>query len=108
MNKWSRFATLLFVILGFLHSFNLMRIIRDAGEKQSRFSPALAQAVRDREGKTIALRVKNEKDRWIYIRMTHDIHAYHGVKMDGFVKLVDGDEPADYEVQADGTLKQLH
>lgn len=107
MNKWSRIATSLFVILGFLHSINLIRIIRDAGEKQSRFSPALAQAVRDGAGKAIALRVENEKDRWIYIRMTHDIHAYHGVKMDGFVILVEGDEPADYQIQADGSLKYL-
>lgn len=108
MNKWGRFVTSLFVLLGFLHSINLMRIIHGAGEKQSRFSPALAKAVQDGKGKTIALSVENEKDRWIYIRMTHDIHAYHGVRMDGFVKLVNGNEPADYKVQADGSLKYLH
>jgi hypothetical protein len=107
MNSWGRFATSLFVALAFLHSINLMRIIHDAGEKQSRFSPALAKAVQDGKGKIITLSVENEKDRWIYIRMTHDIHAYHGVKMDGFVKLVGDNEPADYQVQANGSLKQL-
>ncbi|WP_333680257.1 hypothetical protein [Dyella sp.] len=107
MHRWGRFATALFVALALLHSINLMRVIHDAGEKQSRFSPALAQAVQDGKGKAITLSVENEKDRWIYIRMTHDIHAYHGVKMDGFVKLVGSEEPADYQVQADGSLKPL-
>lgn len=106
MKGWGRFVASLFVAVSLLHSVNLIRIIRDAGEKQSRFSPAAAQAVKDSHGKPITLSVKNEKDRWIYIRMTHDIHAYDGVKMDGFVKLVDGNGPADYQVQRDGSLQR--
>lgn len=107
MNRWSRLAVSLFAVLGFLHSINLMRIIHDAGEKQSRFSPALAKAVKDAGGREVHLSVKNEKDRWIYIRMTHDIHGYAGVKMDGLVKLVEDNDPPDYQVLEDGSLKRL-
>jgi hypothetical protein len=107
MNRWSHLAVSLFALLGFLHSINLMRIIHDAGEKQSRFSPALAQAVKDAGGREVLLSVKNEKDRWIYIRMTHDIHAYAGVKMDGLVKLVEDTDPSDCQILEDGSLKRL-
>lgn len=107
MNRWSHVAVSFFALLGFLHSINLMRIIHDAGEKQSRFSPALAKAVKYAGGREILLSVKNEKDRWIYIRMTHDIHGYAGVKMDGLVKLVEDNAPSDYEVLEDGSLKRL-
>lgn len=97
----------LIAIVSFLHSVNLMRIIHDAGVKQSRFSPAVAAAVKHANGKPIYLRVENEKDRWIYNRMTHDIHGYDGVKMNGLTHLTKDDEAANYKIQKDGTLKAL-
>jgi hypothetical protein len=108
MHRPSRFAVSLFVLVSFLHSINLIRIIHDAGEKQAHFSPAMAKAVEDAAGKQIRLSVKNEKDRWIYIRMTHDIHAFDGVKTDGLVTLVGGSDPSDYQILEDGSLKRLH
>ena len=107
MKRWGHLAVSLFACIGFLHSVNLMRIIHDAGVKQSRFSPALAAALEKSDGQPVVLSVKNEKDRWIYIRMTHDIPAYDGVKMGENVKLAEGSEAANYQVQEDGSLKRL-
>lgn len=107
MKRWGHVAVSLFACIGFLHSCNLMRIIHDAGVKQSRFSPALADAVKKSHGQPVVLSVKNERDRWIYMRMTHDIPAYDGVKMGENVRLAEGSEAANYQVEEDGSLKRL-
>ncbi|HET7330478.1 hypothetical protein [Dyella sp.] len=70
-------------------------------------STALAQALKKSHGQPVVLSVKNEKDRWIYIRMTHDIPAYDGVKMGENVKLAEGSDAANDQAQEDGSLKRL-
>ena len=81
---------------------------RTVGEVQSRFSPALATAVRLHEGSTpLLLHPDPDANVWIFHRLTHDIPRYDGVPIGERVQLVEGNAPADYRILADGRLVRL-
>ncbi len=89
------------------HGIYVMRMTRDIGEKQARFSPALATAIRESGGKPVTLSVQNERERWIYVRFTFHIPSYRGVLIGNRVRLVAPGMPADYEVLNNGGLVRL-
>lgn len=107
---WSRFplsGRVIVVAIGVMcvwHGITIMRSVHDIGVKQSHFSPQLAEAV-VQSRTPVRLRPVNEKDRWIYIRLTHEIPAYRGVVIGDRVQLVPEGAPADYLILDDGSLK---
>lgn len=107
MNRIGRVAMSMLLLLSLWHGVNVMRGMRHAGELQSRFSPALAEAVAKGEGATVRLRVADESDRWIYVRLTHEIPSYRGVAIGDRVRLANTGETADYTIESDGRLTPL-
>jgi hypothetical protein len=89
------------------HGVNIMRSTHDIGVKQSRFSPALAKAVAS-SPTPVRVRPLIEKDRWIYLRLTHEIPSYRGVPIGDRVQLVEADEPMDYLIGRMGELLPAH
>lgn len=97
-------AVLLFAaLLVAWHGVNVVRQVRAVGERQARFSPALADALRERRG-PVRLRMGEGADEWIYRRLTHDIPHYDGVRMGDRVHIVAPGDAADLVVERDGTL----
>lgn len=92
------FACLLLVC----HGIVVQRVMLDAGQKQSRFSPAVAHALQTHE--TLVLAVDDARDRWLYLRLTHDIPQYRGGALGTRVRLGAPGEPATWRVAPDGTL----
>ena len=85
-----------------------MRTMRDIGEVQAVFSPALAEAVQAHGGDTpLRLRVADDARPWIFKRLTHAIPSYRGVPIGDRVQLLEGDVPADAVVTADGHITPL-
>ena len=95
-----------FVALTLLHGGAAMGRMHEVGRIQSAFSPALAQVLRDAPG-GVALRLHPEAKDGVFVRLTHAIPHYRGVPVDGRVRIVPHDAPADYEVQPDGRLRPL-
>lgn len=108
--RTSRLGRLVFVLAAatcLWHGIYIMRIMHGIGEKQSRFSPALAAAIERSGGRTVRLQVKDEHERWIYERLTLDIPSYLGVPIGDRVELVASRAPADYVVDENGHLQSL-
>ena len=89
------------------HGVYIMRMTHDIGEKQARFSPALAAAISAGSGKPVSLSVQNERERWIYERFTFQIPSYRGVPIGDRVRLVAPGASADYEIMSNGALDRL-
>lgn len=107
-NRTGRIAIAVFAGLTLLHGLAVMQGIRMVGEVQSRFSPALAAAMRRHEGSApLLLRPDAGAEAWIFQRLTHDIPRYDGVPIGDRVQLVAGDAPADYRILSDGRLARL-
>jgi hypothetical protein len=102
--RWGRVAIALFALLTLLHGANVMRQMRNVGEVQAVFSPALADAVRERGG-VVRLRPAPEAREWIFRRLTHEIPSYRGVPIGDRVRLVGAGEAADYVILPDGNLQ---
>ncbi len=103
--RWGCLAIALTAILTAWHGINVMRQIREVGEIQAVFSPAVATLV----GNTYATRhpvrlAAPGSDAWIFARLSHQIPSYHGVPIGERIELVGAGEPADYLIQADGRL----
>ncbi len=88
------------------HGIYVMRMTRDIGEKQARFSPALATAIQHADGKPVTLSVQDQRERWIYVRFTFHIPSYRGVLIGDRARLVAPGRSGDYEIMADGALKR--
>ncbi|WP_158407923.1 hypothetical protein [Dyella japonica] len=110
---WKRLAVtgrVIVVLIGAMcvwHGVNIIRSMHDIGVKQAHFSPQLAEAVASNPS-PVRLRPENERDRWIYIRLTHDIPAYRGVPIGDRVQLVPQGESADYLIRNDGSLQRTN
>ncbi len=108
---WKRIAVpgrVIVILIGAMciwHGVNIMRSVHDIGVKQAHFSPQLAEAVAANPA-PVRLRPENEKERWVYIRLTHDIPAYRGVPIGDRVQLVPAGAPTDYLIRNDGSLQR--
>ena len=104
--RFGRVLAGVFVFVGVWHGVDIQRHVRAAGEKQARFSPALAEAVR--VAPTHPVRIRNAgPDAWLYTRLSTDVPAYRGVAIGERVVLVGEREAADYAIAADGSLAPL-
>lgn len=107
-HRVDRVAIALFAGMTLLHGLAVIQGIRTVGEVQSRFSPALATAVRLHEGSTpLLLHPDPDANVWIFHRLTNDIPRYDGVPIGERVQLVEANAPADYRILADGRLVRL-
>jgi hypothetical protein len=105
LGVWNRLIVAAFGVMCVWHGVTITRSIHDIGVKQSHFSPQLASAIAASQA-PVRLRPEDERDRWIYIRLTHEIPAYQGVPMGDRVQLVAQGEQADYLILDDGSLKR--
>lgn len=101
--RWGRAVLLLAALLVAWHGVGVMRQVHAVGERQARFSPAVAEALRDRAG-GLRLAIDDADDAWIYRRLTHEVPHYDGVAFGDRVKVVAPGEPADAVVREDGSL----
>ena len=105
--RGGRIAIALMTVLSVAHGASIMRDMRRIGAMQSVFSPALAQAVADRQadaGHPLRLRAADDSNRWVFLRLTHDIPRYRGTPIGDRVQVVDAGQPADYVIETDGRL----
>ncbi|MBU8977489.1 hypothetical protein JI752_015165 [Lysobacter sp. MMG2] len=103
-DRTGRIVLVLAALLSVWHGVNVMRRMHEVGELQSRFSPAMAQAVSAADHYPVRLRALDPGQHWIYLRLSHQIHSYHGVAIGDRVQLVASDAPADYVIGKDGAL----
>lgn len=90
-----------FAVLTTLHAGVVMSAMYSVARVQSVFTPALAATLRSRPG-NVRLRIASAARPWIFVRLTHEL------PVDGpRVSIVEGDAPADFEVQPDGSLRAL-
>lgn len=88
------------------HGVNVQRQMHRVGQLQSRFSPALADALQRHAGpQPLRLHVSDAGDAWIYGRLTHAIPSYRGVPIGVRVELVESLERADATIEPDGSLR---
>lgn len=106
MPRLSRVVVATVAFFSLWHGINIMRSMHDTGVKQAHFSPAMAEVVASASA-PVRLRPEVEKDRWIYVRLTHEIPSYRGVAIGDRVSLVAQEAPADYVIRADGRLQAL-
>lgn len=107
MSRSARIVLVLVAGMWVSHGFYIMRITHDIGEKQARFSPALAAAIQRAGGQLVTLQLQNQADRWIYLRLTHEIPSYDGVPIGNRVQLVAPGAAADDLILANGMLSPL-
>jgi len=104
-----RVARAVVVLAGVLvlwHGVAVMGSMRKVGERQARFSPAVADVLRGR-GEPLRLQMGDGADAWIYLRLTHDIPQNQGVPFGDRVRIVGEGEPADMTVNEDGSLSPV-
>lgn len=107
MKRAPRIVVTIVGVLCIWHGVVVMRSIHDIGEKQSRFSPAMAAAVASTQQYPVRLRPQVEKDRWIYTRLTFDIPEYRGVPIGQRIVLADPGALSDYVILSDGSLQPV-
>ena len=101
-----RAVLLLAALLSCWHGINVMRQMHQVGQVQARFSPALAEAVRQQGGdRAVRLRAADPDRDWVFRRLSHDIPSYHGVAIGDRVQMVEPGAVADYVIAEDGTLQ---
>ena len=106
--RWGRAALVLAAVACLWHGATVMRTMRHVGELQAVFSPALAQAVQDRDGDApLRLRVAPGAEDWVFRRLSFEIPSYRGVPIGQRVRLVAADAPADAEIGVDGSINPL-
>jgi len=106
-----RTGRVLFMLLGFLsvwHGINTAQMIREVGQVQVVFSPALADILATSEpGQIVRLRLHVDAPAWLFIRLTTGISSYQGVPIGNRMKWVSPHEQADFEVMASGHLAPI-
>lgn len=105
--RLSRWAMAAFGLLYVCHGLFLVAGVRHAGVLQARFSPALAEVVKQADAPVKLLLPKDKEDRWTYIRLTSSIPSYRGVPIGARVLPVDAPEAADYVICLDGALQAI-
>jgi hypothetical protein len=110
MRRPARALVTLYALLVVWHGANVMRGIREVGEVQAVFSPALARAVADGPASASApLRLASApgSKEWMFLRLSHEIPSYDGVPIGDRVRIVAAGEAADYVIQPDGHLARV-
>jgi hypothetical protein len=105
--RWGRMSIGTIALLTILHGIVVMGAMFEVGRVQSVFSPALADALRDRPVDASPLRLRPDGDAkpWMFVRLTHEVPAYDGVPIGDRVRLVERSERADYVIARDGSLR---
>jgi hypothetical protein len=103
--RGGRLLIAMVALLWLWHGANVMRTMREVGEIQARFSPALADVLRARTG-GVRLALAPGARAWVFQRLTHDIPSYDGVPIGGRVVLVDAGA-VDFVVEPDGSLQRV-
>jgi hypothetical protein len=103
LGRTGKSFAVLFVLIGVWHGVNIQRELLHDGQRQARFSPALAQAIAKATLLPVRIRLPDD-DAWLYQRLTHEIPGYEHVPIGDRVRLVNRGETADYAIAADGTL----
>lgn len=94
-----------YALLLLWHGVNVMRAVREVGEVQAVYSPALAEAVRNATAAApVRLSFAPGSKEWMFQRLSHEIPSYQGVPIGNRVRLVAPGEPAEHVIQADGRL----
>ncbi len=107
-SKSARVFIAFLVLLSVLHGIGVISMMRHVGKVQAVFSPALAEIVMYHETRQpIRLQMAEESNQWLFKRLTHDIHSYQGVTIEGRVQLVDQDQQAEYLIQPEGQIIQI-
>ena len=101
--RWGRAVLLLAALVSVWHGVNVVRQLRQVGDVQAVFSPALAEVLRGTD-RSVRLRPAPDADNWIFARLSHDIPRYDDVEIGKRVTLVAIDAPADYVIAKDGRL----
>lgn len=101
--RWGRGVVVVLMVLSLWHGINVMRQVRNVGEVQAVFSPALAELLRREDAAVVRLRVAKDAPSWVFQRLTHDVPSYDGVPIRPRVRLVQSGD-ADRLIQADGRL----
>ena len=98
---------LLFVALvSSWHGINVQRGMRDAGQRQAQFQPALMDAL-DARPEGLRLRAP-ERHGWLFRRLGHaGVSDRQGELIGDRLQWVDAGQPADYQVTEDGQLRRL-
>lgn len=92
-------------LLLLVHGAGVVRQVRQVGEVQAVFSPALARVVAAApSGSVVRLAPEPDAAAWMFHRFTHDIPHYAGVPIGGRVRVVAPGEAADYAIRSDGAL----
>jgi hypothetical protein len=101
---WGRAAMALAGILILVHGMNVARHVRHVGQLQSVFSPALAEVLVERDS-VLRLSLEYDPERWAFLRLTHGIPHYRGVRFGERVEIVAPDEPSDATIRRDGSIE---
>ena len=102
-------ATVL-ALLSLWHGVNVMHQVREVGEVQAVFTPALVEALATHGGGAplrLQLSGDAERTRWVFQRLVHDVPHVGGVVVGGRVVLLAPGETADIQVEADGRLTPI-
>ncbi|MUV12959.1 hypothetical protein [Noviluteimonas gilva] len=104
--RWGRMALGTMALMTVLHGVVVMGVMLEVGRVQSVFSPALAEVLRARAPDAPPVRLRPDADakEWMFVRLTHAIPEYRGVRMGDRVRLVGPNEPADFTIARDGQL----
>ena len=94
--RLGRGAITVFAMFTALHAGLVMFAMREVARVQSVFTPALAATLAAHPG-DLRLRVAPNARPWMFLRLAHGNR----------VSIVEGAAPADFEIQADGSLRPL-
>ena len=96
-------ALLLFLALvSTWHGVNVQRAMREAGQLQAVFQPALVAAL---AAKPDGVRLRAPAGNgWLFRRLSHEVQAWRGEAIGDRVAWVGGGESADYQVTEEGRL----
>lgn len=91
-----------------LHGVQIQGRMHEAGQVQAVFSPALARVLEAAGPQaSVSLWPEQPKQRYLYLRLTHDIPSYRGVRIGDRVRLADRIEDATHLITADGRLHPM-
>lgn len=108
VSHWGRHYLLLLGGLSMLHGFIVMAAMIYTGKIQSVFSPTLASLVsKQTSNEPIRLQLAPGARPWLFKRLTHDIHSYHGVVIGDRIQIVDHGMSADFLIQPEGQITSL-
>ena len=92
-------------LLSVIHGLEIMAMMRHVGKIQAVFSPALSEVIKqETDRKTIYLQAPSKSSKWLFTRLSHEIHSYQGVEIGEAAQIVGEGQNADYLIQPDGQI----